>query len=161
MRTNKYVSTKCEVQRTKKITTDEVKRRSGTEIMDPMQPNDSPENKPFDLCERTFKFALEVVKLCQRIDRHHSNAAWTLSKQLLRSATSVGANVEEAQGAQSRADFASKYSIARKEVRETSYWLRLLLSSGILEPAEGKPLLAETGELLRILTTIIKKVRCD
>jgi four helix bundle protein len=126
-----------------------------------MQPSGSPENKPFDLCERTFEFALKVVRLCQHIDRQRSNAAWALSKQILRSATSVGANVEEAQGAPSRADFVSKYSIARKELRETGYWLRLLLASGIVEPADGKPLLAETGELLRILTAIIKKVRCD
>jgi len=126
-----------------------------------MQSNHGPVDKPFDLCERTFGFALSVVKLCQRIDGQRSNAAWTLSKQILRSATSVGANVEEAQGAQSRADFVSKYCIARKELRETGYWLRLRLASGIIQAGDGKALLSETEELLRILTAIIKKVRCE
>ncbi len=126
-----------------------------------MQPREASGSKPFDLCERTFQFALGVVKLCQGVDRQYSQAAWTLSKQLLRSATSVGANVEEAQGSQSRADFVSKYSITRKEARETGYWLRLLLASGMVEAVEGKALLSETGELLRILTAIIKKVRSD
>ena len=84
-----------------------------------------------DLCERTFQFALEIVNLCRTLSKK-SGVAQTMSKQLLRSGTSVGANIEEGQAAQSRADFVSKYSIARKEARETHYWLRLLSESGIL-----------------------------
>jgi four helix bundle protein len=76
-----------------------------------------------------------------------------------RSATSVGANIEEAKAGQSRADFISKYSIARKEVRETSYWIRLLLASGIVINEDGQPILSESVELLKILTAIIKKAR--
>lgn len=113
--------------------------------------------KPFDLCERSFLFALSIIKLCQQLERSRSSSTWVLSKQVLRSATSVGANIEEAQGGQSRADFISKYSIARKEIRETNYWLRLLLASGIISKEDGQPILSESVELLKILTTIIKK----
>ena len=98
--------------------------------METVAPSDT---KPFDLCERSFLFALSLVKLCQKLEQLRSSAAWVLSKPVLRSATSVGANIEEAQGGQSRADFISKYSIARKEIRETNYWLRLLLASGYSE----------------------------
>jgi four helix bundle protein len=115
------------------------------------------DRKPFDLCERSFLFALSIVRLCQRLEQTRSTATWVLSKQLLRSATSVGANIEEAQGGQSRADFVSKYSIARKEIRETNYWLRLLLASGIVTDNDGQPILTESDELRKILTAIIKK----
>ena len=117
------------------------------------------DGKPFDLCERSFLFALSIVKLCQRLEQTRSTATWVLSKQLLRSATSVGANIEEAQGGQSRADFISKYSIARKEVRETNYWLRLLIASGIVSHSDGHLILSEAVELLKILTAIIKKAK--
>ncbi len=73
-----------------------------------------------DLCERTFQFAVRIVKLCQQLDRK-PGAGRIIAGQLLRSGTSIGANVEEAQAGQSRADFISKYSIARKEAGETHY----------------------------------------
>jgi four helix bundle protein len=78
-----------------------------------------------------------------------------LAQQLVRSGTSVGANVQEAQAGQSRADFISKYSIALKEARETLYWLRLLDSSG--EPSNGacKILLREADEIARVIASII------
>lgn len=117
------------------------------------------DGKPFDICERSFLFALNVIKLCQRLEQTRSSAAWVLSKQVLRSATSIGANIEEAQGGQSRADFISKYTIARKEIRETNYWVRLLLASGIVSSEDGQPILSESVELLKILTTIIKKAQ--
>jgi four helix bundle protein len=78
---------------------------------------------------------------------------------LLRSGTSIGANVEEGQAAQSKADFISKYSIARKEARETGYWLRLLSATGISSPAEINELSNEIGQLIKILTTIIKNAQ--
>jgi len=99
--------------------------------------------KKRDLCERTFQFALIIVNLCQVLSKK-PGVEQILAKQLLRSGTSVGANIEEGQAAQSKPDFVSKYSIARKEARETKYWLRLL---------------AESNELIAILTTIIKKVQ--
>jgi len=73
-----------------------------------------------DLCERTFQFAVSTVKLCREFDKK-PGAGRIIASQLFRSGTSIGANVEEAQGGQSRADFVSKYSIARKEARETHY----------------------------------------
>ena len=83
----------------------------------------------------------------------------TLAHQLLRSGTSIGANIEEAQASQSTADFISKYSIACKEARETHYWLRLLAATDILPEHRLSDLLNECNELIAILTSIIKKLR--
>ena len=79
--------------------------------------------------ERTFDFALKVVDLYKYLTE---NKEYVLSKQMLRSGTSIGANIQEAQAAQSKADFVSKMSIASKEARETKYWLRLLSKSDYL-----------------------------
>ena len=111
-----------------------------------------------DLCERTFQLALRIVNLCQELSKN-PGVARTMANQLLRSGTSVGANVEEGQAAQSEADFASKYSISCKEARETHYWLRLLAESKIVSPDKLADLMAECNELIAILTTIVKKVR--
>jgi four helix bundle protein len=73
----------------------------------------------------------------------------------------IGANLEECQAAQSRADFVSKYSIARKEARETNYWLRLITASGVSNDPEIPQLLSETEQLVKILTTIIKNAKQD
>lgn len=111
-----------------------------------------------DLPERTFQFALRVVKLCQHLDRK-PGVSRTLSRQLLRSGTSIGANVEEGQAAQSEADFLTKYSIACKEARETHYWLRLLAAAEIVPDTRLHELIQESNELIAILTTIIKKLK--
>jgi four helix bundle protein len=73
----------------------------------------------------------------------------------------VGANVEEAQGGQSRADFISKYAIARKEARETHYWLRLVAATDLANESETAPLIQECNELIAILTAIIKKAQSN
>ena len=109
-----------------------------------------------DICERTFEFAINIVKLSQELDQIPGTTR-TLTRQLLRSGTSIGANIEEGQGAQSRADFISKYSIARKEARETLYWLRLFVATGIVTEEKAAGLIKEVDELLAILTSIIKK----
>ena len=83
----------------------------------------------------------------------------TIANQLLRPRTSIGANVEEGQGAQSEADFVAKYSIARKEARETHYWLRLLAESKTVPPAKLTELITESDELIAILTSIVKKIQ--
>ncbi len=111
-----------------------------------------------DLPERTFKFALRIVKLCQFLERK-SNVSRTLANQLLRSGTSVGANVEEGQAAQSEADFLNKYAIACKEARETHYWLRLLAAADIVPSARLQRLIQECNELIAILTSIIIKLK--
>ncbi len=79
-----------------------------------------------------------------------------MSKQLLRSGTSIGANVAEAQQAQSKADFISKISIALKETTETKYWLKLLNASDFLTENETKTVLADCVEIEKILTAILK-----
>jgi four helix bundle protein len=111
---------------------------------------------PFDICERTFQFAVRIVHVCELLDER-PGVRWTLSKQLLGAGTSIGANLEEAQCGQSRADFISKYSIARKEARETKYWLRILIACRLADHSVVTPLIAECDELCKILTTIIKK----
>jgi four helix bundle protein len=138
----------------------EVKRTKdeGRKKEDERNSTDVEEKRKVDICERTFQFSLRIIKVCQEMERK-DGIARVLSKQLLRSGTSIGANVEEGQGGQSRADFIAKYSIARKETRETAYWLRLIGASGIIPASRLRHLLAECGELLAILTAILKKAR--
>lgn len=111
-----------------------------------------------DLPERTFEFARRVVALCRTLDQV-PGVSRILANQLLRSGTSIGANVEEGQGSQSRADFIAKYSIACKEARETNYWLRLLAASEIMTDEKLKDLIDESNQLIAILTTIIKTTK--
>ena len=113
---------------------------------------------PQDIKERTFSFALQIVRLCRNFDSR-SRSLQILVQQLLRSGSSVGANVEEAQAGQSRADFISKYSIALKEARETLYWLRLLDALGELPDDSSHFLLKEADEIARILATIIVRAK--
>ncbi len=111
-----------------------------------------------DLPERSFEFAKRIVKLCQYLDEK-PGVSRTLGNQLLRSGTSIGANVEEGQAAQSKADFINKYSIACKEARETYYWLRLLTASNIQPSGRMVKIEKECYELIAILTSIIKKMK--
>jgi len=112
------------------------------------------QEKPRDIRQRTFGFALAIVRLYQRMEGQ--SGAWrVLGKELLRSGTSIGANVEEAQAGQSKADFASKYAIALKEAKETIYWLRLLKESGSLGDGSIDMLIQEADELSRIIGSII------
>jgi four helix bundle protein len=111
-----------------------------------------------DIPARTFEFARPVVLLCRVLDAS-PGVPRTLAGQLLRSGTSVAANVEEAQASRSEADFISKYSIACKEARETHYWLRLLAATEILPESRLSDMQTECNELIAILTTIIKKMR--
>ena len=111
-----------------------------------------------DLPDRTFAFAERIVRLCLALEGENTVAA-TLVKQLLRSGTSIGANVEEAQASESKRDFVHKYWIAAKEDRETHYWLRLLAKTEVISPSRLEPLTAEANELIAILTSICKKNR--
>jgi four helix bundle protein len=88
-------------------------------------------------------------------------SARDISRQLLRAATSVGANLEEADGAQSRADFISKCCISLKEARESLYWLRLLEHTNKISPEDAARLVDESDQLVAILTTIVRKSRND
>jgi len=105
--------------------------------------------------ERSFQFAVQVIALCKTLDQQ-PGVSRTIANQLLRSGTSIGANVAEAQAAQSKKDFISKMSIASKESRETSYWLQLLIAAKIVHEAKLSELSDESTQLVAILTSIIK-----
>ncbi|MDT4954971.1 MAG: hypothetical protein QOJ02_3109 [Acidobacteriota bacterium] len=107
-----------------------------------------------DIQNRTFEFAVRIVNLCQHLDEK-PGVGRTLGRQLLRAGTSVGANVEEAQAGQSKADFISKVAIALKEARETLYWLRLLAASKLLPVERLSNIQTEAEELMRVLGAII------
>lgn len=109
-----------------------------------------------DILERTFEFARRIVNMCQVLEKT-PGVSRTLAGQLLRSGTSIGANVEEGQAGQSRADFISKLSIACKEARETHYWLRLLGATDVISEHRLTGLIDEANQLVAILTTIIKR----
>lgn len=102
--------------------------------------------------KKSFESALEIIKLYQKLQEKRE---YVISNQLLRSGTSIGANVEEALAGQSRKDFLSKMSIASKEARETNYWLRLLQASDLVD-IDVSPELEHSDELIRILTAIVK-----
>lgn len=111
-----------------------------------------------DLPERTFKFAIRVMKVCRHVEKQ-TGVTRRLAGQLFDSATSIGANVEEAQGAQSRKDFIHKNNIAMKEARETTYWLRLLIASGCVGEERVDALLAESREIASILGKVVVTAR--
>ena len=108
--------------------------------------------------KRTFEFAVRIMKLCQALEKN-TRVSQTLAIQLLRSGTSIEANVEEAQGSQSKADFTAKMYIACKEARETNYWLRILLETEILSARQLTNLIDESDQLVAILTAITKTAR--
>lgn len=116
------------------------------------------EDNALKITGRTFHFAIKIVTFCQQMEKEGS-VSRILSTQLLKSGTSVGANVEEAQAGHSKADFTAKMSIARKEARETNYWLRLLKDSQIVQSADLDILLEESDQLVRILTSIVKSAQ--
>ena len=104
--------------------------------------------------EKSFHFAVRVVKLCRYLQTEQKE--FILSKQLLRCGTSIGANVSEAQRAQSTADFVAKMKIALKEANETQYWLQLLHETVYLSDKEFESIHEDLVEILKILTAICK-----
>lgn len=104
------------------------------------------------LLDKSFAFAVRIVMASKFLVEKKQE--FVLSKQLLRSGTSIGANVEEAIGGQSRSDFVSKLSIAYKEARETRYWLRLLKATDHLDDRQAESLINDVDELLRIIGKI-------
>ncbi len=103
--------------------------------------------------QKSFAFAIRIVNVFKYLQSEKKEYA--LSNQLIRSGTSIGANVEEAIGGQSKKDFISKISISYKEARETKYWLRLLKATNYLEEKEATSLLLDTEELCKILSSIL------
>ena len=111
--------------------------------------------KPPDIRERVYQYALRAVRLYQYLQKQRDSAGWILGKQYLRAATSIGANIEEAQASESRADFVHKVGIAQKEARECLFWLRLLTGSHIMSNSRLSPLTKETKELIAVITAIV------
>jgi four helix bundle protein len=107
-----------------------------------------------DIRERAFAFSAMLLKFCRQLD-HDDFAVRTLSRQLVRAGTSIGANLEEAQAAETRADFIHKNAIVLKEARETRYWLRLLLAGGFAANATTTELQKESEELMKVLGAIV------
>ena len=101
---------------------------------------------------KSFDFALAIIRLYKQLQTKHE---YVISRQLLRSGTSIGANVQEANAGQSRKDFLAKMSIASKEARETKYWLRLLETSKLVD-IDVSSELDRVEEVIRILTAIVK-----
>jgi four helix bundle protein len=103
--------------------------------------------------QKSYEFALRIVKFCTQL---RGSKHFEISSQLLRSGTSIGANVEEALAGQSRKDFFAKMAIASKEARETNYWLRLVKGASLSDGQHLQELISRPTELIKILTAIVK-----
>lgn len=104
--------------------------------------------------EKSFRFAVRIVKLCRYLQTEKKE--YILTKQLLRSGTSIGANVAESQQAQSRLDFINKLNIALKEAAETEYWLRLLVETEYLSDKYFRSIWSDCDEIKSLLVSIVK-----
>lgn len=111
-------------------------------------------NKKRKIKERAYDFVVRIVKFVRSLPRNM--ACQELSRELLKSGTSVGANVEEAEGGFSNKDFTFEMSIAFREAKETNYWLRVVKDSGFVRSQELDYLIKESGEIKRILGSIVK-----
>jgi four helix bundle protein len=118
-----------------------------------------PGAKPRDICKRSFAYGLRAIKLYKFLQEKKDGASWILGKQYLRAATSIGANIEEAQSGETKADFIHKYGIAQKEAKVSHYWLRLLGESGLVSVRRLTPLMRETEELYAVITAIIRNAK--
>lgn len=120
---------------------------------------EGPKSRGPDICQRSFQYALRAIKLYRFPQASKDGAAWVLGKQFLKAATSIGANIQEAQSGETKADFIHKYGIAQKEAKECLYWLRLVGESGIVPRPRLQPLMKETEELFVVVTAIILKAK--
>jgi four helix bundle protein len=110
-----------------------------------------------DIQERTFRFGVRVVKMSNRLPR--TTAGFVIGRQVISSSTSVGANTEEADAAESTDDFIHKLKIALKEAQESRFWLRTIIASDMLIDDETKALWRESDELVKIINAIITNTR--
>lgn len=111
--------------------------------------------KVYDIKERTFQFAVAIVRFVSELPRN--TAGYALGRQLIRSGTSIGANVEDAAGGRTKKEFISSMNIARREARETFFWLRVIKEAGLMSEQKVRTILAEANELVSILTAIVKR----
>ena len=113
--------------------------------------------KKRDIVERTFNFSIEIIKLISLLPKN--SLGFALTSQIVRSGTSIGANVEEAQGAISKKEFIQKMQIALKEARETRYWIRIIIETKLATETVTEKLLDEINQLIGILSTIVKNAK--
>ena len=106
---------------------------------------------------KSYQFALSIIKLCQNLTS--GKREFVLSRQILKSGTSIGANVEEANQGESKKDFIHKLGIAQKEAFETHYWLRLLTDSAYLDQESSVSLVSDCEELIKLITSSIKTAK--
>ncbi|MBI3177248.1 MAG: four helix bundle protein [Chloroflexi bacterium] len=118
---------------------------------------DSQIAQPRNIQERSFEFAVRIVRLVDRLP--HTTAGIQIGRQLMASGTSIGANAQEADAAETKADFIHKIGVALKEAQETQYWLRLVEATVLPNDAEVKPLLRESLEIARVLGAIKRNAR--
>jgi len=107
--------------------------------------------------KKAFEFSKRVVKLYEYLNKEKKE--YTLSKQVLRSGTNIGANIKEGKYAQSKKDFISKMSIALKEAGESEYWIELLMETGYLSTTAGKSILNDLVEIIKMLASIVKTTK--
>jgi len=113
--------------------------------------------KVFDIRERSFKFGIRIVKLVMSLPKN--SAGFALGSQIVRSGTSVGANIEEGQNSGTRKEFVHSLTISLKEARETEYWLKIIVESGLIKSERLTGLIEENIEIIKILTTIVKNAK--
>lgn len=116
-----------------------------------------PEEKPEKIAKRTLRVAIAIVSFCRTITKDPVSAI--LVRQLVRSGTSVGANVQEAQDASSREDFIYKIGIALRESKEANYWFSILVESGVVNNSSVSRLVNELEQIIKILTVILKRTK--
>ena len=114
-------------------------------------------DKPNPLLDKSYAFAVQIVGLCRSLQEKKKE--FVLSRQLLKSGTSVGANIEEATQAQSKDDFVSKLSIALKEAHESRFWLRLLRDTHLIDAVTAEKFLSNLQEIIRLLVASIKTAK--
>lgn len=107
-----------------------------------------------DIDKRTLEFAVRIIELVNSLPR--TTAGFAIGNQIIRSGTSIGANIEEAFGGHTRKEFIHCLNIAKKEAMETRYWLKLIIKSELLPKDKVEPILQECEELVAILTVIVK-----
>jgi four helix bundle protein len=110
-----------------------------------------------DIQAKSYQFALRILKVVRALPRDAGGQV--IARQIARCGTSVGANIEEAQGSQTKREFARRMNIARSEALEARYWLRPVADAGLIPRRRLEPLIDEANELIRVLVTIVKRAR--
>lgn len=115
--------------------------------------------KSEEFAQRLMEFAVRLIKLAEALPNIYT--AKHISKQMIRSGTSIGANYEEARGAESKSDFVHKLTLSLKEARETLYWLKLVHNAEYLKPGRLEPIIDESKEICAILVSSIKTLKTN